>query len=91
MVVMDNLGSHKTPRVREQIEMAGARLLYLPPYSPELNPIEKAWSKLKQLLRSAKARTGEALETAIADALPRITPDNAAARFRSCGLVYTKS
>lgn len=91
VVVMDNLGSHKTPRVRERIEKAGAKLLYLPPYSPELNPIEKAWSKLKQLLRSAKARSKEALEAAIADSLPHITPDNATAWFRGCGLVYGNS
>lgn len=91
VVVMDNLGAHKTPRVRQRIEKAGAQLLYLPPYSPELNPIEKAWSKLKQLLRSAKARSKDALETAITDALLRITPDNATAWFRACGLVYANS
>jgi transposase len=91
VVVMDNLSAHKTPRVRQRIEQAGAQLLYLPPYSPELNPIEKAWSKLKQLLRSAKARSKEALEAAIAAALPQITPDNATAWFRACGLAYTKS
>jgi transposase len=56
-------------------------LLYLPPYSPDLNPIEKAWSKLKQLLRSAKARSKEALDRAISELLPQITPDNAAAWF----------
>jgi transposase len=56
-------------------------LLYLPPYSPDLNPIEKAWSKLKQLLRSAKARSKEALDRAISEPLPQITPDNAAAWF----------
>jgi transposase len=91
VVVMDNLGSHKTLRVRERIERAGAQLLYLPPYSPDLNPIEKAWSKLKQLLRSAKARSCGALEAAIADSLPHITPDNATAWFRGCGLVYGNS
>lgn len=84
VVVMDNLSSHKTPRVRTKIQGAGAQLLYLPPYSPDLNPIEKAWAKLKQLLRSAKARTRETLEQAIADALKRITPENAAAWFRLC-------
>jgi len=57
VVVMDNLSSHKVKGVRERIEAAGAELLYLPPYSPGLNPTEKAWSKLKQLLRSARART----------------------------------
>ena len=84
IVVIDNLSSHKGPKVREMVEAAGASLLYLPPYSPDLNPIEKAWAKLKQLLRSARARTKEALETAIADALKLITPDNAKAWFRIC-------
>jgi hypothetical protein len=60
-------------------------LLQLPPYSPDFNPIEKAWSKFKQLQRSAKARTAEALDHAIAEALKTITPENAAAWFRSCG------
>ena len=82
VVVMDNLSSHKVPGVRERIEAAGAELLYLPPYSPDLNPIEKAWAKLKQLIRSAKPRTSQALQQAIADALPKITPQNAQAWFR---------
>lgn len=82
VVVMDNLSSHKVRGVRERIEAAGAELLYLPPYSPDLNPIEKAWSKLKWLLRSTKARTAEALDQAIADLLPQITPHNAQAWFR---------
>jgi transposase len=66
------------------IEKAGAKVLFLPPYSPDLNPIEKAWSKLKQILRSAKARTKEALEIAIAEAIRMITPDNAQAWFNHC-------
>ena len=74
VVVMDNLSSHKVQGVRERIEAAGAELLYLPPYSPDLNPIEKAWAKLKQLIRSAKPRTNEALQQAIAEALQKITP-----------------
>jgi len=84
VVVMDNLSSHKVQGVRERIHAAGADLLYLPPYSPDLNPIEKAWSKLKQMLRSAKARTSEALYQAIQHALPNITPENASAWFRTC-------
>jgi len=84
VVVMDNLSSHKVAGVRERIEAAGAEVLYLPPYSPDLNPIEKAWSKLKQILRSAKARTKEALEKAIAEAIRMITPDNAKAWFNHC-------
>ena len=85
VVVMDNLSSHKVKGVRERIEAAGAELLYLPPYSPDLNPIEKAWSKLKLLLRSAKARTKEVLDQAITDLLPQITQDNAQAWFRCSG------
>jgi transposase len=84
VVVMDNLSSHKIKGVRRLIEKAGAKVLYLPPYSPDLNPIEKAWSKLKQILRSVKARTKEALEEAIAEAFRRITPDNAKAWFNHC-------
>ena len=82
VVVMDNLSAHKAPAVREWIEKAGAELLYLPPYSPDLNPIEKAWAKLKQLLRAAMARSKDTLEQAITEALPFITPDNAQAWFR---------
>jgi len=85
VVVMDNLSSHKVKGVRERIEAAGAELLYLPPYSPDLNPIEKAWSKLKLLLRSAKARTREVLDQAISELLPQITADNAQAWFRFSG------
>ena len=79
---MDNLPSHKVQGVREQIQQVGATVLYLPPYSPDLNPIEKAWAKLKQLLRSAKARTRETLEQAIAELLPAITAQDAQAWFR---------
>jgi transposase len=82
VVVMDNLSAHKVDGVRQRIEAAGAELLYLPPYSPDLNPIEKAWAKLKQLLRSAKARSAEALDQAITDAFREITAENAQAWFR---------
>jgi transposase len=82
VVVMDNLSSHKVAGVRERIEAVGAHVLYLPAYSPDLNPIEKAWSKLKQLLRSVKARTKGALDNAITELLPQISPDNAQAWFR---------
>ncbi len=85
VVVMDNLSAHKVAGIREQIEACGAQLLYLPPYSPDLNPIEKAWSKFKKFLRDAKARTKEALDQAATDALKTITADNAAAWFRHCG------
>ena len=82
VVVMDNLSSHKVQGVRERIEAAGAQLLYLPPYSPDLNPIEKAWAKLKQLLRAVKARTKQALDQAIAQMLPLLTAEDAKAWFR---------
>lgn len=82
VVVMDNLSSHKVKGVRERIEAAGASLIYLPPYSPDMNPIEKAWSKLKTLLRSAKARSKEALDQAITELLPLITTEDAKAWFR---------
>lgn len=82
VVVMDNLSSHKASGVGELIEKAGARVLYLPPYSPDLNPIEKAWAKLKQALKTTKARTKDALEQAIAEALKLITAENAQAWFR---------
>ena len=82
VVVMDNLSSHKVKGVRERIETAGAQLLYLPPCSPDLNPIEKAWAKLKQLLRTAKARTKDALDQAIAQLLPLLTAEDAKAWFR---------
>ena len=84
VVIMDNLAAHKVTGVRALIEATGARLLYLPPYSPDFNPIEQAWSKIKQYLRSAKARTIEALDQAIAEALAAITPENAAAWFSHC-------
>jgi transposase len=82
VVVMDNLSSHRLSSVRERIEACRAKLLYLPPYWPDLNPIEKAWSKLKQGLRSLKARTKEALDKAITELLPSITSEDAEAWFR---------
>jgi len=85
VVVMDNLSAHKVAGIRQLIEACGAQVLYLPPYSPDLNPIEKAWSKFKQFLRSAKERTAEALDHAITEALKTITPYNASAWFRFCG------
>jgi transposase len=85
VVIMDNLSVHEVAGVRELIEAVGARLLYLPPYSPDFNPIEQAWSKVKQILRSLKARTANALEAAIAEALAAITPENAIAWFSHCG------
>ncbi|MGH9536141.1 MAG: IS630 family transposase [Terriglobales bacterium] len=87
VVVLDNLSAHKVAGVREIIQARGARLLYLPPYSPDLNPIEKAWSKLKALLRTAKARTNLTLEAAITTSLPLITAHDAHAWFRHSGIL----
>ena len=85
IVVMDNLGAHKVEGVRAAIEAKGARLIYLPPYSPDLNPIERCWSKIKTALRAAKARTREALETAIRQALLTVTESDVRAWFKHCG------
>ena len=85
VVVMDNLASHKHPRVRELIESAGAALLYLPPYSPDFNPIEMVWSKVKRLLRSAAARTVDTLHEAFGDAMAAVTTGDIAGCFRHCG------
>jgi transposase len=85
VVIMDNLSSHKGPRVREMIEAAGAGLLYLPPYSPDFNPIEKAFSKLKALLRKAAERTVEGLWTTIGQLLEAFTPTDCANYFAACG------
>ena len=74
IVIMDNLPAHKPDAVRDAIEAVGAELRYLPPYSPDLNPIEMAFSKLKALLKKAAARTVEALWDAIADALSQFRP-----------------
>ena len=84
-LVMDNLSVHKVAGVREAIEAAGAALLYLPPYSPDLNPIELAFSKLKRLLRSAAERTSEGLWTALGALTGHFGPDECAAYFRHCG------
>src|SRR5262249_60675792 len=75
VVVMDNLSAHNVAGVRERIEAAGARLVYLPPYSPDFNPIEQVWSKVKQILRSLKARPADALEAAAAEALAATTSE----------------
>lgn len=81
VVVMDNLSAHKVAGVRERIEACGASLLYLPPYSPDLNPIEKAWAKLKQGLRAVAARTVDALQYAIAGLLPSLSHHDASNWF----------
>jgi transposase len=87
IVVMDNLQSHKVEGVRTAIEAVGAELRYLPPYSPDLNPIEQAFAKLKTLLRKAEARTVEALWKAIGLLIDRITAQDCRNLFRNCGYV----
>jgi transposase len=82
VVVMDNLSAHKVDGVRQRIEARGASVLYLPPYSPDLNPIEKAWSKLKTALRAEGARTVDTLHSAVANLLPTLTANDAQAWFR---------
>lgn len=84
-VVMDNLSSHKGMLVRELIESAQARLLYLPPYSPDLNPIENAFSKIKQRLRSLKHRQVTSLWSGMQEVLDTITASDAAGFFNHCG------
>ena len=85
VVVVDNLGSHKAAGVTAAIRAAGCRLLYLPPYSPDFNPIENAFSKLKRLLRSAAERTVDGLWSAIGRLLDRFSPAECRNYFRHCG------
>ena len=85
VVVMDNLSVHKSEKVAELIQSAGARVLYLPPYSPDFNPIEVAFSKIKGLLRKAGARVREVLVDAIGAALSEVSAEDARAFFEHCG------
>ncbi len=85
IVVLDNLGAHKVEGVREAIEAAGAALLHLPPYSPDFNPIEQLFAKLKALLRKAAERSVEGLWNRIADLLNAFTPNECANYFRNAG------
>lgn len=89
IIVMDNLSAHHSPRVRELIEACGARLEYLPPYSPDLNPIELCWSKVKAVLRAAKAKTADALLDAIRDGLLSVTLNDICAWFVHDGYAVT--
>jgi len=89
VVVMDNLSPHKTPGVQEAIGAAGATVRYLPPYSPDFNPIEPMWSKVKQHLCSAAARTHGRLVNAVGDAMRSVTPDDCRGFFAGCGYAGT--
>lgn len=90
VVILDNLQPHKAAGVREMIESAGATLLYLPPYSPDYNPIENMWSKVKQHLRTAAARTFQSLQEAVTSALHSVTPSDCLGFFRNCGYGATR-
>jgi transposase len=88
LVIMDNLSPHKSDPTLALITNAGAQVLFLPAYSPDLNPIEKMWSKVKNLLRGAEARTPADLITAIGQALAKVTPQDALGWFASCGYSF---
>jgi len=90
IVVVDNLAAHKDTEARLLIEAAQAELCFLPPYSPDLNPIEKMWSKIKAFLRAAKARTQEELYEQIGSALKTVTQQDVEGWFRSCGYTATQ-
>lgn len=85
VVVLDGLGAHRPRRIRDLIEQKGAELVFLPTYSPDLNPIEEAFSKIKNILRKLAARTHEALVEAMSGALSEVTPWDAAGWFDHCG------
>jgi transposase len=85
IVVMDNLQCHKNAAAQKLIQQAGAQVWYLPAYSPDYNPIEKMWSKVKAFIRKVRARTQEMLDKAIADALATITQSDICGWFKSCG------
>ena len=89
VVILDNLGSHKSKAVRAAIRAAGARLFFLPKYSPDLNPIEQVFAKLKTLLRKAAARTVDAISAAIGQLLGRFTPQECANYFKNAGYAST--
>jgi transposase len=85
VVVLDNLWPHKRAEIRQLIEAAGCRLLFLPRYSPEYNPIELCWSKMKSVLRSLAARTLESLEAGVDRAMEAVTSEDARGWFTHCG------
>jgi len=91
IVVMDNLSSHKSQAAQDYVTSRSAGYLFLPAYSPDFNPIEKMWSKIKQILRGLKARTQEELFEAVAKALSMVTADDAQGWFESCGYVKSQS
>lgn len=91
IVVMDNLSAHKSDEAYNAIKKKQADLLFLPAYSPDLNPIEKMWSKVKQLLRGMKARTNDDLFAGVGKALDRVSANDAQGWFKSCGYIQFES
>jgi transposase len=85
VVVLDNLGAHKASRIEAAAKERGAQVLWLPPYSPDYSPIEQCWSKIKSYLRGAKARTNEALDKALAQAIKLVTKADIRGWFKHCG------
>ncbi len=85
VVVMDNLAAHKVAGIREAVEARGATVVYLPPYSPDFNPIEPCWSKLKNAMRGYEARTRDSLEAGLVRAMDLVTPKDIRGWFRHCG------
>jgi len=85
VVILDNAACHRAKKVRQMVEAAGARLLFLPPYSPDFSPIEFAWRKVKAVLREAGARTAEALLSAIEAAMQTVTAEDAGKFYAHCG------
>ena len=90
MVIVDNLSAHKDSKAKEAIEAAGAQIVFLPAYSPDLNPIEKMWSKVKEKLRAIGARTYDFLIPTIGQALDSVTKNDAQGWFQSCGYAINK-
>lgn len=88
IVVMDNLSVHYSAKAKLLIESVGAKVKFLPPYSPDLSPIELCWSKIKEIICSARARTIEALDEAISEAINAITDENALNWFNHCGIYF---
>jgi transposase len=85
VLVMDNLGAHKVQRILDRIAAAGVKAVFLPPYSPDYNPIENMWSKVKALVRAAEARTFERIAEAVGDALRKVTGEDCRGFFQNCG------
>lgn len=90
VVVLDNLGAHRASRLEEVVAECGARVLWLPPYSPDYSPIEQCWSKIKSYLRGAKARTADALDKALAQAIEFVTKADIRGWFKHCGYLLAR-